>query len=202
MSSESLKHHRAVALLAWLLVAPVTSHAAETGGINVGELSAVQSQTLFYKAQAELNQAKSSAGQGATASLPTYAPAPSAAPVSPGSAAALQSDQAPRSPSAAPEYLPVVKMIYGSPRDPRATLLYPNGQTAEARMGGGLLPGGYSLSGISLQGVELSRGGRRFPLGFADQAPGALPAASQPLPGAGPNLPAMAAGQPTALQEP
>jgi len=201
MSSESLKHHRAVAVLAWLLVAPVASHAAEKGGINVGELSAVQSQTLFYKAQAELNQAKASAGQ-ATASVPTYAPAPSAAPVSPGSAAALHSDQAPRSPSAAPEYLPVVKMIYGSPRDPRATLLYPNGQTAEARMGGGLLPGGYSLSGISLQGVELSIGGRRFPLGFADQAPDALPAASQPLPGAGPTLPAMAAGQPTTLQEP
>lgn len=96
----------------------------------------------------------------------------------------------------------MVKTLYGSPRDLRATLLYPNGQTAEARMGGGLLPGGYSLSGISLQGVELSRGGRRFPLGFADQAPGSMPVASQPLPGAESALPGVPAGQPTALQEP
>jgi type IV pilus biogenesis protein PilP len=197
MSSESLKQRRTLAVLACLLVAPAASHAAETGGINVGELSAVQSQTLFFKAQAELNQAKASAGQGSTASLPAYAPAPAIAPV-----ASPHSDQAQRAPSAAPEYLPVVKTLYGSPRDLRATLLYPNGQTAEARMGGGLLPGGYSLSGISLQGVELSRGGRRFPLGFADQAPGSMPVASQPLPGAESVLPGVPAGQPTALQEP
>ncbi|WP_263258801.1 type IV pilus biogenesis protein PilP [Pseudomonas oryzihabitans] len=197
MSSESLKQRRTLAVLACLLVAPAASHAAETGGINVGELSAVQSQTLFFKAQAELNQAKASAGQGSTASLPAYAPAPAVAPV-----ASAHTDQAQRAPSAAPEYLPVVKTLYGSPRDLRATLLYPNGQTAEARMGGGLLPGGYSLSGISLQGVELSRGGRRFPLGFADQAPGSMPVASQPLPGAESALPGVPAGEPTALQEP
>lgn len=197
MSSESLKQRRTLAVLACLLVAPAASHAAETGGINVGELSAVQSQTLFFKAQAELNQAKASAGHGNTASLPAYAPAPVATPV-----ASTHSDQAQRAPSAAPEYLPVVKTLYGSPRDLRATLLYPNGQTAEARMGGGLLPGGYSLSRISLQGVELSRGGRRFPLGFADQAPGSMPVASQPLPGAESALPGVPAGQPTALQEP
>lgn len=184
-------------LIAAITVAAQGAHAAETGGINVGELSAVQSQTLFFKAQAELNQAKASAGQGSTASLPAYAPAPAAAPV-----ASPHSDQARRTPSAAPEYLPVVKTLYGSPRDLRATLLYPNGQTAEARMGGGLLPGGYSLSGISLQGVELSRGGRRFPLGFADQAPGSMPVASQPLPGAESALPGVPACQPTALQEP
>ncbi|WP_273805853.1 MULTISPECIES: type IV pilus biogenesis protein PilP [unclassified Pseudomonas] len=197
MSSESLKQRRTLAVLACLLIAPAASYAAETGGINVGELSAVQSQTLFFKAQAELNQAKASAGQGSTTTLPAYAPAPAIAPV-----AAAHSDQAQRAPSAAPEYLPVVKTLYGSPRDLRATLLYPNGQTAEARMGGGLLPGGYSLSGISLQGVELSRGGRRFPLGFADQAPGSMPVASQPLPGAESALPGVPAGQPTALQEP
>jgi len=184
-------------LIATITVAAQGAHAAETGGINVGELSAVQSQTLFFKAQAELNQAKASAGQGSTASLPAYAPAPAIAPVAP-----AHSDQAQHAPSAAPEYLPVVKTLYGSPRDLRATLLYPNGQTAEARMGGGLLPGGYSLSGISLQGVELSRGGRRFPLGFADQAPGSMPVASQPLPGAESALPGVPAGQPTALQEP
>ena len=188
-------------LIAAITVAAQGAHAAETGGINVGELSAVQSQTLFFKAQAELNQAKASAGQGSTASLPAYAPAPAIAPVSSSSTPA-HGDQAQRSPSAAPEYLPVVKTLYGSPRDLRATLLYPNGQTAEARMGGGLLPGGYSLSGISLQGVELSRGGRRFPLGFADQAPGSMPVASQPLPGAESAPPGVPAGQPTALQEP
>ncbi|MGF7239686.1 type IV pilus biogenesis protein PilP [Pseudomonas oryzihabitans] len=188
-------------LIAAITVSAQGAHAAETGGINVGELSAVQSQTLFFKAQAELNQAKASAGQGSTASLPAYAPAPVMAPAAPSSTPA-QGDQAQRAPSAAPEYLPVVKTLYGSPRDLRATLLYPNGQTAEARMGGGLLPGGYSLSGISLQGVELSRGGRRFPLGFADQAPGSMPVASQPLPGAESALPGVPAGQPTALQEP
>ncbi|NMZ44169.1 type IV pilus biogenesis protein PilP [Pseudomonas oryzihabitans] len=184
-------------LIAAIAVAAQGAHAAETGGINVGELSAVQSQTLFFKAQAELNQAKASAGQGSTASLPAYAPPPAVAPV-----ASTHSDQAQRARNAAPEYLPVVKTLYGSPRDLRATLLYPNGQTAEARMGGGLLPGGYSLSGISLQGVELSRGGRRFPLGFADQAPGSMPVASQPLPGAESALPGVPAGEPTALQEP
>ncbi|QNR00105.1 hypothetical protein BGI51_22055 [Pseudomonas oryzihabitans] len=184
-------------LIAAITVAAQGAHAAETGGINVGELSAVQSQTLFFKAQAELNQARASAGQGGTASLPAYAPAPAAVPV-----ASPHSDLAQRTPSAAPEYLPVVKTLYGSPRDLRATLLYPNGQTAEARMGGGLLPGGYSLSGISLQGVELSRGGRRFPLGFADKAPGSMQVASQPLPGAESALPGVPAGQPTALQEP
>lgn len=197
MSSESLKQRCTLAVLACLLIAPAASYAAETGGINVGELSAVQSQTLFFKAQAELNQAKASAGQGSTTTLPAYAPAPAIAPV-----AAAHSDQAQRAPSAAPEYLPVVKTLYGSPRDLRATLLYPNGQTAEARMGGSLLPGGYRLSGISLQGVELSRGGRRFPLGFADQAPGSMPVASQPPPGAESALPGVPAGQPTALQEP
>lgn len=81
MSSESLKQRCTLAVLACLLVSPAASHAAETGGINVGELSAVQSQTLFFKAQAELNQAKASAGQGSTASLPAYAPAPAAVPV-------------------------------------------------------------------------------------------------------------------------
>lgn len=188
-------------LIASITVAAQGAHAAETGGVNVGELSAVQSQTLFFKAQAELNQAKASAGQGGAISVPAYAPAPATAPVSSSSTPA-HSDQAQRAPSSAPEYLPVVKTLYGSPRDLRATLLYPNGQTAEARMGGGLLPGGYSLSGISLQGVELSRGGRRFPLGFADQAPGSMPVASQQLPGAESALPGVPAGQPTALQEP
>lgn len=189
-------------LIAAITVAAQGAHAAETGGINVGELSAVQSQTLFFKAQAELNQAKASAGQGTSVTLPTYAPAPAeSAQVTPPASNGGHEPPA-RSAAAAPEYLPVVKTLYGSPRDLRATLLYPNGQTAEARMGGGLLPGGYSLSGISMQGVELSRGGRRFPLGFADQAPGSMPVASQPLPGAESALPGVPAGQPTALQEP
>jgi type IV pilus biogenesis protein PilP len=123
-------------------------------GISVGELSAVQSETALYKAQAERSKALSDIAGGGTraAATPAYT-----------------YDQA-RMGSGSEESLPVVKLVYGSSGALRATLLYSNGIEVDAAAGQEL-PGGLKVVTVSLDNVVLSRSGKTFPLGFSARAP-------------------------------
>lgn len=151
---------RAVPLVAGLLACSTT--VAEVGnhysGVNVGQLSQVQSETLLYEAQAERARAKRSIekqGDSYTPPTTTNTSASGVAPVS------MQT----------PDTLPVVKSVLGSHGSLRAVLLYSGGLEVEATLGGGELPGGYTVSVLTLNRVELTRNGKRYPLGFSTQEP-------------------------------
>ena len=162
-------------LLPLLLLATNLSHAESA--ISVGELSAVQSQTYLYKAQGERAKAlRALESEGGTPS---------------GTVTSGNSELPP----------PVIKLVYGPPQALRATLLYSAGYEVEARVGGPELPGGYSVSSISLDSVALSRAGKRYPLGFASTAPTqkdtGIGIPSQPM-----GLPGMLPGQPAPVFQP
>ena len=81
------------------------------------------------------------------------------------------------------DQLPLVKLIYGSGKALRATLLYTGGFEIDASLASTDLPGGYRVASLSLDSVVLSRGGKRYPLGFSNRAPSypvASVATSQP----------------------
>jgi type IV pilus biogenesis protein PilP len=137
-----------------------------TVGISVGELSAVQSETVLYKAQGE--RAKAMRDIGVTQPLPyPYQPTQP-----------LASTEEP---------LPVVKLVSGSSKSLRATLLYSGGFEIEAQAGGPELPGGYKVMSISLDSVVVTRSGKRYPLGFSSNMPAySPPGASSRMPVSGP----------------
>lgn len=152
------------------LAAPAWSDAAKSGdpdGITVGELSRVQSETILYKAQGERAKALRELNDGGTqakvAAQPSYLPQPVVAPTSRVSGAAEQ--------TGAVEQLPVVKLVYGAGKALRATLLYAGGFEIDASLASTDLPGGYRVASLSLDSVVLSRGGKRYPLGFSNRAP-------------------------------
>lgn len=150
-----------------------------TAGISVGQLSAVQSETNLYKAQAERAKAlRELGGEGQLSAQPgPYSYEPSQ--VRPNSE----------------ESLPVVKLVYGSSRALRATLLYSSGIEVDAQAGGHELPGGYKVGSISLDSVVLTRAGKRYPLGFASSVPAnTYPGVSNRMPA--PGLPGIPMGQP------
>lgn len=168
------------------------SSTANTAGISVGELSAVQSETLLYKAQGERAKAIRSIDgdnpQTTPANTSAYQPRP------------LIPEPIPRS-SSAGEMLPVVKMVSGSSRALRATLLYSGGYEVDAQVGGPDLPGGYKVASISLDSVVVSRGGKRYPLGFSNIAPSAsFTSMTSHIPVSG--LPEMPMGQPAPVMLP
>lgn len=148
--------HRRV-LLAGLLLGATAAQAAEPyAGVSVGQLSQVQSETLLYQAMAERAKAKRALeAEGDSLTPPTPRAQPGAMPVS----------------AQAPETLPVVKSILGSRGSMRAVLLYSGGLEVNAYLGGGELPGGYTVSALTLDRVELTRNGQRYPLGFSNQEP-------------------------------
>ncbi|MFC2973869.1 type IV pilus biogenesis protein PilP [Azotobacter bryophylli] len=151
--------HRRVPLLGLLLLGATAAQAAEPyAGVSVGQLSQVQSETLLYQAMAERAKAKRALeAEGGSLTSPTPRAQPGAAPVS----------------AQAPETLPVVKSILGSRGSMRAVLLYSGGLEVNAYLGGGELPGGYTVSALTLDRVELTRNGQRYPLGFSNQEPAA-----------------------------
>lgn len=152
-------NHRSAPLVGLLLLGTTAAQAAEPyAGVNVGQLSQVQSETLLYQAQAERAKAKRTVeAEGDSLTPPTPRAQPGAVPVS----------------AQAPETLPVVKSILGSRGSMRAVLLYSGGLEVNAYLGGGELPGGYTVSALTLDRVELTRNGQRYPLGFSNQEPAA-----------------------------
>lgn len=154
---------------------------AEEGpsGISVGALSAVQSETILYKAQGERAKAlREIKGDDLSAGQPFPYPYQPSQPV-----------------GAAKEPLPVVKLVSGSTKSLRVSLLYSGGFEIDAQVGGPELPGGYKLESISMDNVVVSRNGKRYSLGFSSTQPMAnsatLPAPSfTGLPGAPMGMPA------------
>lgn len=156
-----------------------TSKSDDPDGITVGELSRVQSETILYKAQGERAKALRELNDGGTQAKvvpqPSYLPQPAAMP---SSAVGGGVEHA-----GAVDQLPVVKLIYGSGKALRATLLYTGGFEIDASLASTDLPGGYRVASLSLDSVVLSRGGKRYPLGFSNRAPSypvASVATSQP----------------------
>lgn len=136
-------------------------------GITVGELSRVQSETILFKAQGErakaLREINGTSAQASTAPQTSYLPQPVVAPTSLVNGSGEQ--------AGAIEQLPVVKLIYGTGTALRATLLYAGGFEIDASTASIDLPGGYRVASLTLDSVVLSRGGKRFPLGFSNRAP-------------------------------
>jgi type IV pilus biogenesis protein PilP len=152
------------------VTAPVIAADAKSSdpdGITVGELSRVQSETILYKAQGERAKALRELNDGGTqakaAPQPSYLPQPVAMP----SSAVIGNVEH----AGTVEQLPVVKLIYGSGKALRATLLYTGGFEIDASLASTDLPGGYRVASLSLDSVVLSRGGKRYPLGFSNRAP-------------------------------
>jgi len=162
-----------------LLAAEAKSSAPD--GITVGELSRVQSETILYKAQVErakaLRELNGDGAQAATATQPRYLPQPVATPGNRMNGATEQ--------GGAVEQLPVVKLVYSAGQALHATLLYSGGFEIDASLASTDLPGGYRVASLSLDSVVLSKGGKRFPLGFSNRPPSYPVAAAQqasPLP--------------------
>ncbi|MDT3723180.1 type IV pilus biogenesis protein PilP [Pseudomonas oryzihabitans] len=166
----------AIGALMLTLAVPAWADATKQGdpdGITVGELSRVQSETILYKAQGErakaLREISGTSTQATTSPLPSYLSQPVVAPISRVSGAAEQ--------TGAVEQLPVVKLVYGAGKALHATLLYAGGFEIDASLASSDLPGGYRVASLSLDSVVLSRGGKRYPLGFSNRAP-SFPVAS------------------------
>ena len=152
------------------VTAPVIAAEAKSSdpdGITVGELSRVQSETILYKAQGERAKALRELNDGGTqakvATQPSYLPQPVVAPTSRVSGAVEQ--------TGAVEQLPVVKLVYGTGTALHATLLYAGGFEIDASPASTDLPGGYRVANLTLDSVVLTRGGKRYPLGFSNRAP-------------------------------
>lgn len=150
------KHHW-MALAAVLAMA--NAHAADESlsSINIGELGRVQSQTILYKAKAERAEAQQKAEGSFPDSLLPAAGIPSGQTFTPPIESTHQESG-----------LPVVKAITGSSQRLRATLLYSGGAEFDIAIGS-KLPDGFSVHQLTLDGVVLSRGGKLYPLGFANR---------------------------------
>lgn len=167
-----------------------STQSANTAVINVGALSAVQSETFLYKAQGE--RAKALRGIDGDGMQPGFATAPTY-PSAPLITDAIQQV------GTASEVLPVVKLVSGPSQALRATLLYSSGFEVDAKAGDRDIPGGFRVESISLESVVLSRAGKRYPLGFSSRAPSAgVPGGSIRASG----LPGMSIGQPSPISLP
>lgn len=120
---------------------------------TVGDLSKIQGETLILKAKAnrEAAQAELDARSRAAGGY-------------------TASDES---------SLPVVKSVYGVRDTLVATFIYSNGSTMEAKVGD-KLNGGYKVTKIAVDKVELMKNKRVIQLGFS-----ATPPVSVPVPAAG-----------------
>jgi type IV pilus biogenesis protein PilP len=155
-----------------------------TAGISVGELSVVQSETVLLKAQGERAKAlRDIEGEGRTNQTIPYSYQPTQ-PV-----------------AGTEEPLPVVKLVSGSSKSLRATLLYSGGFEIEAQVGGPEVPGGFKVESISLDNVVLVRSGKRYTLGFSSNMPAYRASGRTPVSGP-PGLPSMQMGMPASVPLP
>ncbi|MCI1021417.1 type IV pilus biogenesis protein PilP [Pseudomonas putida] len=157
---------------------------SDLSAISIGELGKIQSETILLKAKAERAKAEREVNGEATVSPQTASsglsnPFPISQPMQ---------HLPPESKPASHVDLPVIKAITGTSQKMQAALLYSSGVEVDA-FTGRELPGGYRVAQITLDGVTLESKGKRYPLGFSNQAPSAAiqpPALSQPasvLPG-------------------
>lgn len=79
-------------------------------------------------------------------------------------------------------HLPVVKSVYGARNMLVATLIYPNGTTMEAKVGD-TLNGGYKVSKIVVDRVELTKNKKVVQLGFSAMPPTATAMPGPAMPG-------------------
>ena len=163
-------------LACWLPITSALAAVPDLSGINVGELGKVQSETILLKAQAE----RTNAQLEANGILPN-APQPVAQFPAPG----LTPTMTATSPGLRQSALPVVKEISGSGQKLRASLIYADGSEVDAKPGSEL-PNGFRVQQITLDGVVLSKEGKRYPLGFGNRV---MIQPQQSLPGLMPGQP-------------
>lgn len=161
----------------WLLglVALACSYAIasppDLSGINVGELGKVQSETILFRAQAERAKAARDIDGALTSSSTAV-----------GGLEGMTAQQAPILREAGEPALPVVRTISGSSKKLQATLLFAGGIELDTTAGREI-PGGYRVVQVSLDGVTVERQGKRYQLGFSNQAPTRMSAVPPTLPG-------------------
>lgn len=161
----------------WLLglLALASSYATASppdfSGINVGELGKVQSETILYRAQAERAKAERDIGAAVTTSSTAV-----------GGLEGLTSQPTPILREPGEPALPVVRTISGSSKKLQATLLFAGGIELDTTAGREI-PGGYRVVQVSLDGVTVERKGKRYQLGFSNQAPTGVSAVPTALPG-------------------
>ncbi|WP_438299542.1 type IV pilus biogenesis protein PilP [Pseudomonas sp. NMS19W] len=163
-------------LACWLPITNALAAVPDLSGINVGELGKVQSETILFKAKAE----RSKAELEANGTLPS-SPQPVAQFPAPG----FTPTMTPTSPAPRQSFLPVVKEISGSGQKLRASLIYSDGSEVDAKPGSEV-PNGFRVQQITLDGVVLSKEGKRFPLGFGNRV---VSQPQQSLPGLMPGQP-------------
>jgi type IV pilus biogenesis protein PilP len=131
---------------------------------TVGDLSKIQGETLIIKAKAnrEAAQAELDARTRATGGY-------------------SGSDES---------NVPVVKSVYGVRDTLVATFIYPNGTTMEAKVGD-TLNGGFKVTKIAVDRVELMRNKKVIQVGFSATPPVAT--VPGPGPGLGPGMPQLTA---------
>lgn len=154
---------RLMCLSLWLPFLSAQAVASDLAGINVGELGKVQSETILFKAKAERAQAEREATAKAPSTPQSTGPFPTAV---------LPSAIGVTAPGPRQSALPVVKEISGSGQKLRARLIYSGGGEIDAKPGSEL-PDDFRVLQITLDGVVLSKEGKRFPLSFGSQ-PGML----------------------------
>jgi len=163
-------------LACWLPFTSALASVPDLSGISVGALGKVQSETILFKAQAERTKAELEAN----GTLPN-APQPVAQFPAPG----LTPTMTATSPGPRLLALPVVKEISGSGQKLRASLIYSDGSEVDAKPGSEL-PNGFRVQQITLDGVVLSKEGKRYPLGFGNRV---VTQPQQSLPGLMPGQP-------------
>lgn len=123
---------------------------------TVGDLSKIQSETLIIKAKVSRATAQAELEAKTRGSV---------------AAPAIEVD------------VPVVKNVYGIGKKLMATFLFSSGATIDAREGE-VIMGGYKVASLSVDKVELEKGGRRFPVGFSGTPPLQGSPAQSAVPGA------------------
>lgn len=164
-----------ILLTLWMPIAGAQT-ATDLSAISVGELGKVQSETILLKAKAERAKAELEAN-GTLPSPPQ--------PVTQFPTVGLTPAMTATSPGPRQSALPVVKEISGSGQKLRASLIYSDGSELDAKPGSEL-PNGFRVQQITLDGVVLTKEGKRYPLGFGNRV------VSQPQQ----SLPGLLPGQP------
>lgn len=134
----------AVLVLAAIAMMPVHAY-ADSSDKTVGDLSAVQSDTMLLKAKAAKEAAKADLEKSAASVTSSVGGATSGE-------------------------LPVVRSVYGVGGRLAASFLYPHGISVEGHVGDTIM-GGYTVKTITIDKVELSKDRKVFPLGFSATPP-------------------------------
>lgn len=145
------KNKMPAAILIAMLAASPSARAADA---TVGDLTQLQGQVLLKKAQVDLAKQEDELRKlngGSAAGVPM------------GLSASGLGDAG----------TPSVRSVAGVNGRLYATFVYSSGITADAAAGE-TIPGGFKVVRVTVDKVELQKGGRRFQVGFASHAPSTL----------------------------